>query len=1164
MRSTQIKNLNLLNLFLGLIFTCVTGSVVNAQYCLPTYNNSSCPSGDFVDDVQFVTINQIGTGCSITSANYSNYSATISTTVIQSSTHQITVKPGSSWGQYFVVFIDLNQDQDFADAGEFFDIGYAGAGQTISSMINIPANATIGSTRLRVMCRFGSTALTHADSCATSLSYGEVEDYGLNINPIPPVDMAVVSLDSPISGCGMTSETVTVQIANYGLDSVIGPTVCYSLDGQPPVCQTYTDTVDSGDSITIDFAAPADVTAPGPHSFSAWVTASGDANSINDTLFDQAILNYGLLVSPPYIEDFESSNGNWEFVGDTNLTQWEWGSPTATFIPAAASGTNAWVTNLNGTYLSQANEVTYLRSPCFDLSGSTADPFIAFSHLYNTETCCDEGWLEMSTDAGNTWSKVVASGASRNWYNDLFNEWWDGNSGQPGVWRTANNRLTGSAGNSEVLLRFAFSSNSGVVVAEGFGIDNFLLSDTIINVGVVAVNSPQNGCLLSSSDTVSIDIINEGSHTLFNPQVCYTVNGGIPVCEMINDSIPPDSIYTYVFSTTVDLSATGSYDFQAYTVVSEDLFSENDTSLATIINFPLISTFPYVEDFETVNGLWVSGGIANDWELGTPFKLNIQGAASGSKAWVTGTTGFVNYENDADSYVEGPCFDLSAISNPWVGLNIWWETQPGADGAVLEYSLDGGVTWTEVGNFNDPFNWYNDPDVSALNSAGWSGRSGGNGGSEGYVFAKHNLDNISAQSSVRFRIHFMSNSSFQYDGIAFDDFSIATTPAVDLGNDTIVCEDVTLSPDLPLNGTFAWDSLSGPFGVAWDSVQTVTMAGTGNYVLTYTDSLGFCGMDTIFIAINATPKVDLGSYLNICIGTSATLGVDSLVYPNVLWSNTDTTPSINVNTATTVSVAVTDTNGCNSADTISTFIVPLPQFSLGPDTTACQGGSSCFSTGLTDPSYSHIWSTGAITETVCPLVVSNLWAIATDSNGCQWADSILLSPGPAIPNSDAGFDTTNCPVIDFSDLSTGIVDTYFWDFGDGNTSTAPNPSNDYRPAGYGSYNVIHVASNSCGSDTTFLTVDIKCLININDGLDNRLFVYPNPNQGRFRVMTELTGTVPVAWQITDLQGRVIKERDFGSRSGGFSEEIELEIVSGIYFLKFTAGDKTQIEKIVVE
>lgn len=1158
----------LLNLLLGFVFALSTGSVVQAQYCTPTYQ-FACTSNDFIDNVQFVTINQVATGCGNTTTNYSDYTSTISTTVAQSSVHQISVTPGIQFSQYFVAFIDFNQDQDFDDPGEFFDIGLAQGGQTITSNIAIPATATLGTTRIRVMCRYFSPPLFQTDVCSTTLNYGEVEDYGLVIIPPPPVDMAAVALDSPGSGCGLTNEIVTFSFANYGLDSVVNPTICYSVDGLPPVCQTYADTVDSGDTVTVNFTTPANVTAPGPHTFNVWVTAAGDGNSINDTLFNQEIFNYGAPISVPYSEDFESNNGNWSFEGDSSLTNWVWGAPNSTFISGAAGGTNAWVTNLTGNYLSHPNnEVVYMRSPCYDFSTLSADPFVAFSHIFNTESCCDESWLEMSTDAGDTWNKVGTAGSGNNWYNDTFADDWDGDSGPAGVWRTADNRLTGSAGSARVFLRFAFSSD-GSIEAEGFGVDNVLIIDTIINAGVIAINSPGNGCQLTSADSVSVEVINAGTHVLVNPQVCYTINNAAPVCETIMDSIPSGSTYTYTFQQTANLSVTGPYDVQAYTVVTGDSLGDNDSTLAGIVNFPVINTFPYVENFESANGLWISGGVNNDWELGTPNKLNIQGAASGSNAWVTGTTGFLNYQNEANSYVEGPCFDLSQVTEPWVGLNVWWETDQGSDGAVLEYSLDGGATWLEVGQYNDPFNWYNNFNMFGLTNAGgsgdgWSGRSGGNGGSEGYVFAKHDLDSISSMTSVRFRVHFGSDFFGQFDGVAFDDFSIGGAPQVDLGNDTIVCEDLTLSPNFPQNGTFEWDSLAGIFAAPFDSVQTVTITGSGEYIFTYTDSLGFCGMDTIEVTINTTPVVDLGGNANICDGSSVTLSVDSMAYPNVVWSTSATTPSISVSTPTVISVDVTDTVGCTSADTITTFIVPLPQFSFGADTTVCQGDTFCFSTGYTDPSYSHIWSSGAMTETVCTQIVAGYWAIVTDSNGCTWSDSIILSPGPAVPTSVAGFDTTNCPIVDFSDLSTGMIQTYSWDFGDGNSSIAASPSNDYSTAGNGTYNVVFVTGNSCGTDTTTLTVEINCLVNITDGLDNKLFVYPNPNQGQFRILTELTGTAPVSWQIVDLQGRVVMERDYGQQSGNFTEDVKLEQAQGVYFLRFTAGDKVSTEKIIVE
>ncbi len=53
--------------------------------------------------------------------------------------------------------------------------------------------------------------------------------------------------------------------------------------------------------------------------------------------------------------------------------------------------------------------------------------------------------------------------------------------------------------------------------------------------------------------------------------------------------------------------------------------------------------------------------------------------------------------------------------------------------------------------------------------------------------------------------------------------------------------------------------------------------------------------------------------------------------------------------------------------------------------------------------------------------------------------------------------------VSFTDQSTGVPTSWSWDFGDGGTSTAQNPSYTYNTAG--TYTVTLTATNSCGSDT---------------------------------------------------------------------------------------------------
>jgi serine protease len=74
----------------------------------------------------------------------------------------------------------------------------------------------------------------------------------------------------------------------------------------------------------------------------------------------------------------------------------------------------------------------------------------------------------------------------------------------------------------------------------------------------------------------------------------------------------------------------------------------------------------------------------------------------------------------------------------------------------------------------------------------------------------------------------------------------------------------------------------------------------------------------------------------------------------------------------------------------------------------------------------------------------------------------------------SGTPTSGCASlqVDFSDLSSGPVTSWSWDFGDGNTSTAQNPSNTY--AAGGTYSVSLTATSAACSDsvtqTAYVTV----------------------------------------------------------------------------------------------
>lgn len=239
-----------------------------------------------------------------------------------------------------------------------------------------------------------------------------------------------------------------------------------------------------------------------------------------------------------------------------------------------------------------------------------------------------------------------------------------------------------------------------------------------------------------------------------------------------------------------------------------------------------VNTFPYMEDFETGAGGWTSGGVNNDWTLGSPSKARINSAGSGANCWITGGLTGTVYAGGQRSWLQSPCFDLSSLSTPGIEFLIYWDTEKQFDGGNLQFSTNNGSTWQNVGAFiSSPdcytANWFNTPSINNINglanpSNGWSGTtlatSGnclGGDGSGAWVKAVFCLSSLAGQSDVRFRFTFGSGTSCNaYDGLAIDSFCVRELPAPVIDFD-YSCDNAT---------TISFNGLGGncPSSVSWD------------------------------------------------------------------------------------------------------------------------------------------------------------------------------------------------------------------------------------------------------------------------------------------------------------------------------------------------------------
>jgi len=99
------------------------------------------------------------------------------------------------------------------------------------------------------------------------------------------------------------------------------------------------------------------------------------------------------------------------------------------------------------------------------------------------------------------------------------------------------------------------------------------------------------------------------------------------------------------------------------------------------------------------------------------------------------------------------------------------------DGVVLEYTTNGGNSWSKVGVVGEGINWYNSSSINAKpgqdNDIGWTDST-----TNGWEDSRHDLDFITntnivqKEDTIRFRFAFASNDFKQHEGFAFDNIRI--------------------------------------------------------------------------------------------------------------------------------------------------------------------------------------------------------------------------------------------------------------------------------------------------------------------------------------------------------------------------------------------------------
>jgi hypothetical protein len=148
-------------------------------YCTPTGNLNCSSYGDYISNVFFNTLNNSST-CG--AGGYTNYSTAgaQTTSVVPGNSYSFSMTVNSSSQRYAGVWFDFDQNGVFTDANEFYTISFLGS--VGSTTIPVPSGAIVGYTRMRVRYFYTSpSTITQSLSCTSAYTYGETEDYTINV-----------------------------------------------------------------------------------------------------------------------------------------------------------------------------------------------------------------------------------------------------------------------------------------------------------------------------------------------------------------------------------------------------------------------------------------------------------------------------------------------------------------------------------------------------------------------------------------------------------------------------------------------------------------------------------------------------------------------------------------------------------------------------------------------------------------------------------------------------------------------------------------------------------------------------------------------------------------------------------------------------------------------
>ncbi|RZW44495.1 MAG: T9SS type A sorting domain-containing protein, partial [Flavobacteriaceae bacterium] len=317
------------------------------------------------------------------------------------------------------------------------------------------------------------------------------------------------------------------------------------------------------------------------------------------------------------------------------------------------------------------------------------------------------------------------------------------------------------------------------------------------DIRLVSVNDPTQNSFTCGDITPQITVKNNGQNVINDIDVTWSIDGGANTNFTWNGTLASEET-TIIDLTTLSLPR-GEHSLSVSVNITNDTFPNNNNSDITFFTndagvAQLINTFEDPAD-ELIS--FNEGGGTPLWERGVPTGPDLNTAQSGTQVYGTNLAG--NHPDLTKGFLLSQCYDLSAIVGPVLKFHMAFEIEFDWDLAYVEYTLDGGDSWSLLGTSNDP-NWYNSSRIAGdglgnncFNCVGgqWTGQD--------TVMKEYSydLDAFTNEPNVIFRMVYHSDQSVTFEGVIMDDFYVDGT----LSTEEFSVNDVLIYPN-PSNNIF--------------------------------------------------------------------------------------------------------------------------------------------------------------------------------------------------------------------------------------------------------------------------------------------------------------------------------------------------------------------------